>query len=93
LLHVQHAQHRHFRLNAAQVALATVSNNIANASTSGYSEESVDAGRNHRRQSNSQYTIGSGVDVVAVQRAYSQYLTTALWSSNSNLQARPRPAI
>jgi flagellar hook-associated protein 1 FlgK len=74
-------------LNAAQVALATVSNNIANASTSGYSEESVEQVETIGGQSNSQYTIGSGVDVVAVQRAYSQYLTTALWSSNSNLQA------
>jgi len=73
-------------LNAAQVALSTVSNNIANASTSGYSEESV-LQSEQVSQSNSQYTIGSGVNVVAVQRAYSQYLTQALWSSNSNLQA------
>jgi flagellar hook-associated protein 1 FlgK len=74
-------------LNAAQVALATVSNNIANASTSGYSEERVDQVETIGGESNSQYTIGSGVDVVGVQRAYSQYLTTALWSSNSSLQA------
>jgi flagellar hook-associated protein 1 len=73
-------------LNAAQVALSTVSNNIANASTSGYSEESVVQTENIT-QSNGVYTIGSGVDVVAVQRAYSQYLTQALWSSNSNLQS------
>ena len=32
------------------------------------------------------YTIGSGVNVQAVQRAYSDFLTSALWSSNSNLQ-------
>jgi flagellar hook-associated protein 1 len=73
-------------LNAAQVALATVSNNIANASTSGYSEESVEQVETIG-QSNSQYTLGGGVDVVAVQRAYSQYLTSALWSGNSNLQS------
>jgi flagellar hook-associated protein 1 len=72
-------------LNAAQVALATVSNNIANASTSGYSEESV-LQQESVTQSNGQYTIGSGVDVVSVQRAYSQYLTQALWSGNSSLQ-------
>ncbi|GLQ93822.1 flagellar hook-associated protein FlgK [Dyella acidisoli] len=72
-------------LNAAQVALSTVSNNIANASTSGYSEESV-LQSEAISQSGSQYTIGSGVNVVAVQRAYSQYLTQALWSSNSSLQ-------
>jgi flagellar hook-associated protein 1 len=73
-------------LNAAQVALSTVSNNIANASTSGYSEESVQQVESVT-QSNGLYTIGSGVDVVAVQRAYSQYLTSALWSSNSSLQS------
>ena len=72
-------------LNAAQVALSTVSNNIANASTSGYSEESV-VQVETIGQSNGQYTIGSGVDVTGVQRAYSQYLTSALWSSNSSLQ-------
>jgi len=72
-------------LNAAQVALSTVSNNIANASTSGYSEESVEQVET-LGQSNSQYTLGGGVDVVSVQRAYSQYLTTALWNSNSSLQ-------
>ena len=72
-------------LNAAEVALSTVSNNIANASTSGYSEESV-LQVETLGQSNSQYTLGSGVNVVAVQRAYSQYLTSALWSSNSGLQ-------
>lgn len=72
-------------LNAAQVALSTVSNNIANASTSGYSEESVVQSETIT-QNNGQYTIGSGVNVVAVQRAYSQFLTSALWSSNTSLQ-------
>jgi flagellar hook-associated protein 1 FlgK len=72
-------------LNAAQVALSTVSNNIANASTSGYSEESV-VQSEAVGQTNSRYTIGTGVDVESVQRAYSQYLTSALWSSNSGLQ-------
>ncbi len=72
-------------LNAAQVALTTVSNNIANASTPGYSRQSVQQVESVS-QINGQYTIGSGVDVLSVQRAYSQYLTSALWSSNSNLQ-------
>ena len=73
-------------LNAAQIALATVSNNIANASTSGYSDESVSQAESIT-QGNGRLTVGSGVDVVSVQRAYSQYLTAALWSSNSSLQA------
>jgi len=73
-------------LNAAQVALSTVSNNIANASTTGYSRQSV-VQVESIGQSNGTYTIGSGVDVIGVQRAYSQYLTSAVWSSNSSLQA------
>lgn len=73
-------------LNAAQVALSTVSNNIANAGTTGYSRQSVQQVESIA-PSNGKYTIGSGVDVVGVQRAYSQYLTGALWSSNSSLQA------
>lgn len=72
-------------LGAAQLGLKTTGNNIANAGTDGYSRQSivqVDA----VGQSNSRYTIGNGVDVIGVQRAYSQYLTSALWSGNSSLQ-------
>jgi flagellar hook-associated protein 1 FlgK len=72
-------------LTAAQLGLKTVGNNIANAGTDGYSRQSI-VQVDRLGQSNSRYTIGSGVDVVAVQRAYSQYLTTALWSGNSSLQ-------
>ena len=72
-------------LNAAQLALDTVGNNIANVSTPGYSRQStVQADRVGTFAGG--YTIGNGVDVVSVQRAYSQYLTTALWSSTSALQ-------
>jgi flagellar hook-associated protein 1 FlgK len=72
-------------LGAALLGLKTTGNNIANAGTDGYSRQGlVQADR--LGQSNGRYTIGGGVDVVAVQRAYSQYLTTALWSSNSSLQ-------
>ncbi|MFZ0871821.1 MAG: flagellar hook-associated protein FlgK [Rhodanobacter sp.] len=73
-------------LNAAQVALSTVSNNIANAGTVGYSDESVNQAESIT-QNNGRLTIGSGVDVVSVQRAYSQFLTSAVWSSNSGLQS------
>ncbi|MDE1963799.1 MAG: flagellar hook-associated protein FlgK [Xanthomonadaceae bacterium] len=72
-------------LNAAQVALNTVGNNIANAGTDGYSREVV-------RQTERvvpqlpRYTVGGGVDVTAVERAYSSYLTQAVWTSNGNLQ-------
>lgn len=72
-------------LNAAQVALATVGNNISNTDTPGYSRQVV-------RQVETispgvpGLTIGSGVNVQAVERAYSDYLTGAVWSSNANLQ-------
>lgn len=72
-------------LNAAQVALSTVGNNISNTDTAGYSRQVV-------RQVEAVspgvpgLTIGSGVTVQSVERAYSDYLTSAVWTSNANLQ-------
>lgn len=71
-------------LNAAQVALNTVGNNITNAGTDGYSREVVRQAERVVPPSN-RFTVGNGVDVVAVERAYSSYLTSAVWSSNANL--------
>ncbi|RDI97722.1 flagellar hook-associated protein FlgK [Dyella solisilvae] len=73
-------------LSAAQVALSTVSNNISNVNTTGYSQQSVVQVEAITSQGG-RYTIGSGVDVQSVQRAYSDFLTSAVWSSNSSLQA------
>ncbi|MBL8200113.1 MAG: flagellar hook-associated protein FlgK [Chromatiales bacterium] len=69
-------------LLAAQRALQTTSNNIANANTAGYVRQRVDfvelpgtpLGR---------YTIGAGVAVADVSRAYDQFLTDNLRSSMS----------
>lgn len=72
-------------LNAAQVALSTVSNNISNVNTAGYSRQTV-LQTAAITQSAGRFTIGSGVDVVAVQRAYNNFLTSAVWGSNANLQ-------
>ena len=72
-------------LMAAQLGLATTSNNIANASTPGYSRQSI-VQEDRVGQNNGRYTVGAGVDVTAVQRAYTQYLTQALWNGNSALQ-------
>lgn len=72
-------------LNAAQVALNTVSNNISNSNTPGYNMQVVRQTEAVTQTAGS-YTIGSGVNVVAVQRAYSSFLTSAVWSSNSSLQ-------
>lgn len=72
-------------LNAAQVALTTVGNNISNVNTTGYSRQSV-VQNESISPGGGRYTIGSGVDVQSVQRAYSDFLTGALWTSNSSLQ-------
>jgi len=71
-------------LNAAQVALTTVGNNIANAGTDGYSRQTVTQVERISQQAG-KFTIGNGVDVASVQRSYSEYLTTAMWSSNASL--------
>lgn len=72
-------------LSAAQVALNTVGNNITNTNTEGYSRQVVQQTA-RVSPTNGRYTIGGGVDVVSVQRAYSEYLTNAVWSSNASLQ-------
>jgi flagellar hook-associated protein 1 FlgK len=71
-------------LNAAQVALNTVGNNIANAGTDGYNRQIV-IQTEQVSQNAGQFTIGGGVNVVAVQRQYSQYLTDAVTSTNSSM--------
>jgi len=72
-------------LNAAQVALNTVGNNISNVNTTGYSRQTV-VQVESISQSAGKYTIGSGVDIQSVQRAYSDFLTSALWTANSSMQ-------
>ncbi|MGH8214414.1 MAG: flagellar hook-associated protein FlgK, partial [Rhodanobacteraceae bacterium] len=72
-------------LLASRVALDTTGQNIANASTPGYSRQRVQLATRDP-QAVGTWFVGQGVDVVGVQRAYSQYLTTALWSQDSSLQ-------
>ena len=74
-------------LAAAQLGLATVGNNIANASTPGYDEESIVQGEGIPQNTGSGF-IGSGTEVQTVQRAYSAFLATqqnVAQSSYSNL--------
>lgn len=70
-------------LLASQIGLSTVSHNVANVNTEGYSRQLVQFSA-RPGQSMGQYYIGTGVNTVAVQRAYSQYLNTALWQANSD---------
>jgi flagellar hook-associated protein 1 FlgK len=70
-------------LLAAQVGLSTVGHNVSNANTDGYSRQQVSFTARTPQQSGSFY-IGTGVDTQAVQRAYSQFLNTSLWSATSS---------
>lgn len=69
-------------LTAAQASLATVSHNIANVNTAGYSRQQAQLAT-----AGSQYTgagfFGRGVDITTVRRQYDQFLTAAVQSSGS----------
>ncbi len=71
-------------LNAFQAAINVTSNNVANANTPGYDRESVNLNE-ALPQSNGTLTVGSGVVVSGVSRAYSQAATNQLNSSQSSL--------
>jgi flagellar hook-associated protein 1 len=71
-------------LQAFQQAIEVTSNNVANASTPGYDEESIEL-ETALPQNAGGFAIGSGVDVTGVQRAYSQAATNQLNTSQSTL--------
>jgi flagellar hook-associated protein 1 len=71
-------------LQAFQQAIEVTSNNVANASTPGYDEESIELDT-ALPQNAGGFAIGSGVDVAGVQRAYSQAAATQLNTSQSTL--------
>lgn len=70
-------------LLAAQIGLNTVSHNVANVNTDGYSRQVVSYGA-RMPESLGGYFVGTGVNTVAVQRAYSQFLNNALWAASSS---------
>ena len=71
-------------LQALQTAIATTSNNIANANTPGYAKESVDL-TTAIPQAHGSTSVGTGVQVTAILRAYSQVAANQLNGSQSNL--------
>jgi flagellar hook-associated protein 1 len=71
-------------LQAFQSALSVTSNNIANANTPGYARESVDLA-SAAPQSNGTLSIGNGVKVDGVSRAFNQATANQLNSSQSSL--------
>jgi flagellar hook-associated protein 1 len=71
-------------LQAFQQAINVTSNNIANASTPGYDEESLNL-TEAIPQSNGAATVGAGVAVTGISRAYSQAAANQLNTSQSSL--------
>jgi flagellar hook-associated protein 1 len=70
-------------LNAAQWGLTTTGQNISNAATPGYTQETP-----VYQEASGQYTtsgyLGSGVQTATVARSYSSFLTTQLNNAQSN---------
>ena len=71
-------------LQAFQAAINATSNNVANASTPGYDRETVNL-TEALPQSNGSATVGAGVVVAGVSRAYSQAAANQLNTSQSTL--------
>ena len=71
-------------LQAFQTAIAVTGQNIANANTPGYAEESVNLAA-AAPQSNGSTPIGSGVDVSSISRAVDSLNNSQLNSSQSSL--------
>ncbi|MEA3150255.1 MAG: flagellar hook-associated protein 1 [Gammaproteobacteria bacterium] len=71
-------------LQAFQSAIAVTSNNVANASTPGYDRQSVILNE-ALPQVNGSATVGNGVAIGGVTRAYSQAAAAQLNTSQSNL--------
>jgi flagellar hook-associated protein FlgK len=74
-------------VTAYQRALATVSNNIANVSTDGYTRQDVSLSSNQPRQVGNSY-LGTGARFDSVQRQYDAFVESNLRNSNSDLESQ-----
>lgn len=74
-------------VTAYQRALATVSNNIANVSTDGYSRQDVNIGANEPSREGTGY-VGNGARFDQVRRQYDAFVETNLRNSNSELSGQ-----
>ena len=72
-------------LNAAQAGLVTTSHNISNASTAGYSRQSIVQGTNIALFSGSGY-YGQGTNVETIKRTYSQFLNNQVLAADTRYQ-------
>ena len=71
-------------LQAFQQAIAVTSNNVANASTPGYDDESIILSA-AAPQSNGTLNVGAGVVVTGISRAFNQAQANQLNTSQSSL--------
>lgn len=76
-------------LNAAQVALSTVSNNISNYNVAGYNRQTAILAQNGGLGTMNGF-IGNGATVTTVNREYNQFIMTQLRGRKAKL--RPRTA-
>jgi flagellar hook-associated protein 1 len=74
-------------VTAYQRALATVSNNIANVSTDGYTRQDVSLSSNQPRLLGNSY-LGTGARFDSVQRQYDAFVESNLRNSNSDLESQ-----
>ena len=74
-------------VGAYQRALATVSNNIANVSTEGYTRQDIALASNQPTRVGGGY-IGTGVRFDAVRRQYDAFVESNLRNSNSDLESQ-----
>jgi flagellar hook-associated protein 1 len=73
-------------LNAAQIAMATTGNNVANVSTPGYNRELTLFAESNGMNTGAGF-VGGGVSVVTIQRQVSSTLTSQLYSTQSQSSA------
>jgi len=74
-------------VNAYQRALGTVSNNIANVDSVGYSRQEVNLAENAPRAYGTSY-LGTGVNVDGVKRLYDAFIETSLRNSAAELESQ-----
>ena len=74
-------------VTAYQRALSTVSNNIANVNTDGYTRQDVSLTANQPRQIGNSY-LGTGTRFDSVQRQYDAFVESNLRNSNSDLESQ-----
>ncbi len=74
-------------ITAYQRALATVSNNIANSNTDGYSRQDVTLSANAPKRMGADY-LGTGTSLAGIRRQYDAFVDLNLRTSNSELQAQ-----